>query len=56
MEKVVGKPPRSTINIRFQIHRKLAAQSDKAMAALLRDLIAAGLLQETLVIIGGEFF
>jgi hypothetical protein len=37
------------------IHRKLAATSDKPMAALLQDLKASGLLQETVVIIGGEF-
>ena len=39
----------------IQIHRKLAGQSDKAMAALLRDLKSSGLLDETLVVIGGEF-
>ncbi|MBI1895439.1 MAG: DUF1501 domain-containing protein [Acidobacteria bacterium] len=37
------------------IHRKLAAQADPAIAALLQDLKARGLLEETLVIIGGEF-
>ncbi len=37
------------------IHRKLAAQSDQPMAALLQDLKASGLLNETIVIIGGEF-
>ena len=35
--------------------RKLAAQSDRPMAALLRDLKSSGLLEETLVLIGGEF-
>ncbi len=39
----------------IQIHRKLAAQSDKPMAALLEDLKASGLLKETIVIISGEF-
>jgi hypothetical protein len=39
----------------IQIHRKLARQSDRAMAALLRDLKSSGLLDETLVVIGGEF-
>jgi hypothetical protein len=39
----------------IQIHRKLAGQSDRAMAALLRDLKSSGLLEETLVVIGGEF-
>src|ERR1039457_3334448 len=37
------------------IHRKLAHDSDGPIAALLADLKASGLLQETLVIIGGEF-
>ncbi|MCU1259523.1 MAG: hypothetical protein JWO80_2408 [Bryobacterales bacterium] len=37
------------------IHRKLAAESDGPIAALLQDLKATGLLKETLVIIGGEF-
>ena len=36
-------------------HRKLAAQSDQPIAALLRDLKARGLLKDTLVMIGGEF-
>jgi hypothetical protein len=37
------------------IHRRLAAQSDQPMAALLADLKASGLLDETIVIISGEF-
>jgi uncharacterized protein (DUF1501 family) len=37
------------------IHRKLAAESDGPIAALLQDLKDSGLLNETLVIIGGEF-
>ncbi|MFN7924765.1 MAG: DUF1501 domain-containing protein [Bryobacteraceae bacterium] len=37
------------------IHRKLAQTSDAAMGALLSDLKASGLLDETIVIIGGEF-
>jgi hypothetical protein len=37
------------------IHRKLAAEADGPIAALLQDLKASGLLNETLVIIGGEF-
>ena len=36
-------------------HRKLAGESDQAIAALLRDLKSRGLLDETLVIWGGEF-
>ncbi len=39
----------------IQIHRKLANQSDGPIAALLQDLKASGLLEETVVIIGGEF-
>jgi hypothetical protein len=37
------------------IHRRLAAQADPAIAALLQDLKSTGLLQETVVMIGGEF-
>jgi hypothetical protein len=36
-------------------HRKLCADSDRATAALLEDLKQRGLLDETLVIWGGEF-
>src|SRR5262249_53928888 len=36
-------------------HAKLCAQSDRPIAALLRDLKQRGLLDETLVIWGGEF-
>jgi hypothetical protein len=36
-------------------HTKTAAQIDGPMAALLADLKASGLLDETLVLIGGEF-
>jgi hypothetical protein len=36
-------------------HRKHAKASDRPIAALLRDLKARGLLQDTLVIWGGEF-
>ncbi len=39
----------------IQIHRKLARQADQPIAALLKDLKASGLLDETLVMIGGEF-
>ena len=35
--------------------RKLAGDSDQPMAALIRDLKSLGLLDETLIIIGGEF-
>jgi hypothetical protein len=36
-------------------HRKLAGECDQAIGALLKDLKARGLLDETLVIWGGEF-
>ena len=36
-------------------HRKLARQCDQAIGALLKDLKNRGLLEETLVIWGGEF-
>jgi hypothetical protein len=36
-------------------HRNLARQVDRPIAALLRDLKSRGLLQETLVLWGGEF-
>lgn len=36
-------------------HRKLAEQCDQGIAALLRDLKQRGLLEETLVLWGGEF-
>src|SRR5205814_4542093 len=36
-------------------HRKHAEKSDRPIAALLQDLKARGLLQDTLVIRGGEF-
>jgi uncharacterized protein (DUF1501 family) len=39
----------------IELHRPLAAQSDGPIAALLKDLKASGLLNETLVLIGGEF-
>jgi hypothetical protein len=37
------------------IHRKLALQADGPIAALIEDLKARGLLEETLVVVGGEF-
>jgi uncharacterized protein (DUF1501 family) len=36
-------------------HRELCADSDRATAALLTDLKARGLLEDTLVVWGGEF-
>ncbi len=37
------------------VHRDLARQADRPIAALLQDLKASGLLKDTLVVIGGEF-
>jgi len=37
------------------IHRKLAFQADRPIAALLDDLKSTGLFKETVVMIGGEF-
>jgi hypothetical protein len=39
----------------IMIHKRLAADADRGAASLIRDLKARGLLDETLVIIGGEF-
>ncbi len=39
----------------FEGHRKLAGESDQAIAALLTDLEQHGLLDETLILWGGEF-
>lgn len=36
-------------------HRRLAGQCDQAIAALIKDLKQRGLLDETLIIFGGEF-
>jgi hypothetical protein len=37
------------------IHRKLARQADRPIAALLKDLKSRGLLRDTLVMVGSEF-
>lgn len=39
----------------IELHRPLAARADGPIAALLQDLKASGMLDETVVIIGGEF-
>ncbi len=39
----------------IELHRPLAAQADKPIAALLQDLKSSGMLEDTLVLIGGEF-
>ncbi len=43
------------IHIHIQNHRNLADDSDRPIAALLEDLKLRGLLDETLVVWGGEF-
>ena len=49
-----GQPWDSHDDLELQ-HRRLAQQCDRAIGALLNDLKARGLLDETLVIWGGEF-
>jgi hypothetical protein len=49
------KQPWDTHNDNDGRHRKLCADSDRATAALLADLKARGMLDDTLVIWGGEF-
>jgi hypothetical protein len=39
----------------IELHRPLAHQSDGPIAALIEDLKASGMLEDTVVIIGGEF-
>ncbi|HWB97270.1 MAG TPA: DUF1501 domain-containing protein [Bryobacteraceae bacterium] len=39
----------------IMMHQKMAPFTDRPIAALLQDLKASGLFQETLVLIGGEF-
>jgi hypothetical protein len=39
----------------IELHRPLAEQSDGAIASLIEDLKARGLLEETIVLVGGEF-
>lgn len=50
-----GKQPWDTHNKNNARHRTLCADSDRASAALLTDLKNAGLLEDTLVVWGGEF-
>lgn len=50
-----GKQPWDTHNNNNDGHRKLCADSDKATAALLQDLKARGLLEDTLIVWTGEF-
>lgn len=39
----------------IEIHRPLAEQSDGPIASLIQDLKSSGLLEETIVLVGGEF-
>ncbi len=50
-----GKQPWDTHSNNDEQHRKLCEDSDRATAALLKDLKRHGLLDDTLVIWGGEF-
>lgn len=49
------KQPWDTHNDNNRKHRQLCADSDQATAALLADLKARGMLEDTLVVWGGEF-
>jgi hypothetical protein len=49
-----GQPWDSHDDLEIQ-HRRLAGQCDRAIGALLKDLKQRGLLEETLVVWGGEF-
>ena len=50
-----SKQPWDTHNNNVDRHRTLCADSDRATAALLQDLKERGLLEDTLVVWGGEF-
>ncbi len=50
-----GNQPWDTHTDHDKAHRKLCADSDRASAALIHDLKSRGLLDDTLVIWGGEF-
>lgn len=50
-----GKQPWDTHSDNNTQHRSLCADSDRATAALLTDLKARGMLEDTLVVWGGEF-
>ena len=50
-----GKQPWDTHSNNNKRHRELCADSDRATAALLIDLKRRGLLEDTLVVWGGEF-
>ena len=50
-----GKQPWDTHKQNNKRHQQLCADSDRASAALIKDLDARGLLEDTLVVWGGEF-
>jgi hypothetical protein len=50
-----GKQPWDTHRNNNESHKQLCADSDRASAALLSDLKSRGMLEDTLVIWGGEF-
>ena len=50
-----GKQPWDTHSDNNARHRKLCADSDRASAALIHDLKQRGMLEDTLVVWGGEF-
>jgi len=50
-----GKQPWDTHSENNKKHKSLCADSDRATAALLTDLKARGMLDDTLVVWGGEF-
>ncbi len=50
-----GNQPWDTHTDHDEGHRKLCADADRASAALISDLKARGLLEDTLVVWGGEF-
>jgi len=50
-----GKQPWDTHSENNKRHRELCADSDQATAALLSDLKTRGMLEDTLVVWGGEF-
>jgi hypothetical protein len=50
-----GKQPWDTHSDNDNGHRRLCADSDRATAALIHDLKSRGMLEDTLVIWGGEF-
>lgn len=50
-----GRQPWDTHQQHNRLHQELCTDADRATAALIRDLKSRGMLEETLVIWGGEF-